>query len=412
MNRPGIVGSRLLAQLDAEIRKTFHPVDNACLRAERAGQLARYGRVDEARDEVAALQALHLRQPHAAVSAWLCLAEGCILHCASLSDGARDRMQRAQALSSATQLQRLQGLSAAWLAHLDGLRLDPESMACQLQRALALADPQRPGALARACLAAAVAWHFAERLDRARPWYARARECASLEGDEATLGAIVREMAWLRSRHAVQAALFGGPVDEHARCALAGADASENFGAWIGTTALSARVPLMRAAVRSVQGDAAGAIALYERHWPEARRSGLGGLAASVLADLATCRWALGQRDQALAEAGQAARAIDPSMQSDDQAVAHARLLRLYREAGHPELALPHEAGARECWARHRRLQQAFLAVLAPLPPAPAPRCSAVPAMQREGRLPERAFHPGLSADMGARAGRFRTAPC
>ena len=72
--------SRLLARLDGALARTRHPVEAACLRAERAGFLARLGHLDAAR---AAAQALHAQfdtQPHAAVSSWLCLVDGWVLH--------------------------------------------------------------------------------------------------------------------------------------------------------------------------------------------------------------------------------------------------------------------------------------------------------------------------------------------
>ena len=145
---------------------------SACLRAERAGQLARLGQFEQARQEVAALHAGFDRTRRPSVSAWLCLAEGCIAYFSSLSNTARDKMQRAHAISAAAHLPRIQALSAAWLAHMDFAQLDAE----------ATATPCAAGARTgrcratwprwrRACLVIGVAYHFAERLDLAQPWY-------------------------------------------------------------------------------------------------------------------------------------------------------------------------------------------------------------------------------------------------
>lgn len=370
MNRSGIVGSRLLARLDADIRKSYHPVDNACLRAERASQLARLGQEDAARAEVAALHAAFDRQPNAAVSAWLCVAEGCISYFSNLSSGARDKMQRAQALSAAAGLTRIQALSAAWLAHMDYAQLDAEAMSKHVRVALQLADASHLSALARVCLVVGVAYHFAERLDLAQPWYARARECASAEGDEATLSALIHNIAWHRGSHAVQASIFGGDAEAHARHALAGADSAVNIGGWIGITSLDALLPMLRAMALSVQGDHAQALGLYEVHLAAAKRQGLTRMAANFLADMAWCRWRCGDRSAALQEAVSAAASIDPSMHADDQAVAHGRLAQLYRMVGEVDQALHHEGKARDRWGEHQRLQARMIALLDDLPPA------------------------------------------
>ena len=68
--------SRLLTRLDADIAAASNPFRADCLRAERAGYLARQGHVDEAKTELAALHRRHDARPNAEMSAWLSLAEG------------------------------------------------------------------------------------------------------------------------------------------------------------------------------------------------------------------------------------------------------------------------------------------------------------------------------------------------
>ena len=368
MSRHAVAGSRLLARLEADIRKTHHPIDHACLRAERASQLARLGQYDAARDEIASLHAGFDRQPNAAISAWLCLAEGCLTYYTSLSSAARDRFQRAHALSAAAQLTRIQALSAAWLAHMDYAALDVEAMAQHVRQALLLAEPSQLSAVARVCLVVGVAYHFAERLDLAQAWYTRARACASIEGDEATLSALVCNIAWHHGNHAIQAAVFGGDATAHARHALIGADSTDNIGEWIGITSLNALVPMLRAIVLSVQGEHLRSLELYEVHWADAKRQGMGRMAANFLADMAWCRWATGDRARSLEDAGLAATTIDPSMHTDDQAVAHGRVAQVYRAAGDVASALQHEGQARDCWRRHQQLQARIVDLFTDLP--------------------------------------------
>ena len=116
------MASPLLASIDARMAATQDPLDAICLRVERAGLLARQGDLDEARAELALLQALHERRRHPLVSAWLHLADGLVLHFTNQSAAARDRMLRSLALSTAIQSRPVQALSAAWLAQI-GFRM-------------------------------------------------------------------------------------------------------------------------------------------------------------------------------------------------------------------------------------------------------------------------------------------------
>ncbi|MEO8278241.1 MAG: hypothetical protein ABI564_01045 [Ideonella sp.] len=373
MNQQNIGGSRLLTRLDSDIRKTYDPVDSACLRAERAMQLARLGQFDKAHQEMASLHAGFDRLPTASVSAWICLAEGCIAYFSSLSSAARDKMQRAHAISAAANLTRIRAISAAWLAHMDFAQFDLEATSRHAREALELADPSNLAAISRACLVVGVAYHFANRLDLAQPWFVRSRECASAEGDEATLSAVIYNIAAYRGNHALQNSLFGGDSSEHARQALAGADSTDNLGQWVGITSLDALVPMLRAVIHSVQGEHDKALALYQAHWLDAKRQGLGRLSANYLADMAWCRWNRGDVDGARRDAASAGGNIDPSMHADDRAVAHGRLAQVYRAIGEIDNALQHEGKARESWNVHKRLQARAIELLADLPAPGSP---------------------------------------
>ena len=356
--------SRLLARLDAAIAKTRNPIDAACLRAERAGFMARHGHFDVARAEIDAIHAQFDRQPHPAVSAWLCIAEGWQLHFGSLSGSARDKMKRAQALSAAAGLAQLQALSSAWLAHMDYSVNDIDSLVRNVSQALRLAAPDNHAARARACMVVALAYDFAERLDRAQPWYARSREHAVADGDETTLSALNHNISAHRVHHAMQAAVFGGDTTDQARHALAGADCTENFDEWVGTSSLDALMPMQRACIASVQERYADALALYERHLDDAQKQGLARLTGNYLADMAWCRWHLGDHAGARRDATLAAASIDASMHIDDQATAHARLGQLFERLGDADAAQAHLARGRDCWDGHRRYQAKVIEAL------------------------------------------------
>lgn len=356
--------SRLLARLDAALARSRHPIETACLRAERAGFLARLGHFDEARAVIGSLHAQFDPHPHAGVSAWLCMAEGWMLHFGSMGAGARDKMKRSQALSAAAGLVPLQALASAWLAHMDYLADDVEEMLKNVALALKLAAADHHSARARACMVVALSYDFGERADLAQPWYLRAREHANAEGDETTLSALNYNISGHRAHHAMQAALFGGDVHDRARSALAGFEATGNFDAWVGSLSLDTLMPMQRAGLASVQGRFGEALALYERHFDAASRQGQARLAAKHLADMAWCRWHLGDVAGARRDAQSAVDCIDTTTQMDDRAVAHARLAALFNLLDDPEAASLHAAQGRECWARHRRFQAAWVAAV------------------------------------------------
>jgi hypothetical protein len=356
--------SRLLARLDAALARTRQPVEAACLRAERAGFLARYGHFTEAQAELDSLHAQFDAQPNPAVSAWLCIAEGWLLHFSSLSSGARDKMKRAQALSAAAGLTPLHALSSAWLSHMDYTHNDADAFVRNVSLALKLAAPDHHSARARACMVVSLGYHFAERIDRAQPWYARAREHAVADGDETTQSALNYNISAHRVHHAMQAAVFGGDVEGQARYALAGAECAGNFDDWVGTVALDALLPMQRASIASVQGHYGDALALYEKHLADAQKQGLARLTSNYLADMAWCRWHLGDRAGARRDGEAAAESIDPAMHIDDRATAHGRLGMLFKLLDDEARCVHHSEQAKDCWSQHRAYQAKVLQLL------------------------------------------------
>lgn len=362
------MASRLLARLDAAIAKTRDPVHNACLRAERAGFLARQGRLDEAQRTIDDLHARFSLRPHAAVSAWLALAEGLRDHFGALAPSARDRLQRAHALSAAAHLAPLHALAAAWLGHMDFVRHEMTLMANHLAEALRLAAPDHHSARSRACLVAAFAYHFAGRLDRAKPWYDRARQHALADGDEAALGALIYNRATMQGNNARLAAAFGREdrMDhaDLAREALMGAESSAAFEAGTGMDALAYLVPTLQAQVLAGTGEAAKALALYERWFDAATADGLRRLRPCFLADMAWCKVQLGRADEARADVAAALEDLNGGRcEIDDRVVANARLAQTLDALGDAAQAATLRERAQRDLAMHRA-EQARLAAL------------------------------------------------
>jgi len=349
--------SRLLSTLDAAIAAAPQPVQADCLRAERAGLLARQGQMAEARAALSALQAQYAGQPNMSVSAWLSLAEGCVSYFSDLNRSARDKMSRAYALGTAARETRLRALSTAWLAHMDYVDHDLEAMARRIGECFELAEPEHHAAQARACLVVAMAYHFGGRFDAAQPWYAKTRQHANIEGDEAMLGAVMHNMGGLLADESRQTLLRGLKDEAVTRRAMLGLESIRNFNALVGTESLKALVPLLRAQVTSLQGRSADAVALYEAHFSDGLLQGLDRKRACLGADLAWCRLQLGQTEQALKDALAAEVAVSHDRDVDDRAAAHSRLAQVFAQLGQAEVAARHQAQATIDWNIHERDQ-------------------------------------------------------
>jgi hypothetical protein len=358
--------SRLLTRLDAEIAAARDPLQADLLRAERASHLARLGHGDEALADIAALHARYDAQPHAQMSCWLAVAEGLASHFRDMGAPAADKLRRAHALSAAAGLKPLQALSAAWLAHLHYLQLDVAATARCAHEALALAAPDHHAAQSRASLVMAQGLHFAGRIDLALPWYHRAREHANAEGDEATLSALMHNMAWLRAANIRKSALTGDGSHNEGEHALLAADSTWNFDLMLGATSLNSLVPLLRAQILVVEGDYATALGLFEGHIELAVKQGMARVRGSFLADLALCKVQVGQFDAARDDAVAAESGIDPNGKFDSRPFIRSTLARVFRALGDIESAERNEANSIREWADHAELQARFLETLLP----------------------------------------------
>jgi hypothetical protein len=363
----GAAPSRLIARLDAAIAAEPNPLQADLLRAERASHLARLGHGDEALADIAALHARHDTRPDARMSCWLAVAEGLASHFKDMGTQAADKLRRAQALSAAAGLKPLQALSAAWLAHLHYLQLDVPALARHVGEALALAAPDHHAARSRASLVVAQGLHFAGRIDLALPWYQRAREHANAEGDEATLSALMHNMAWLRAANIRKSSLTGASQHDEGEHALLAADSTWNFDLMVGATSLNSLVPLLRAQILTVDGGYQEAADLFAANIDLAVRQGMARVRGSFLADLSWCRANLGQLESSRSDAEAAEEGIDPNGKFDSRPFIRSRLVQVFRVLGDPESAARNEREAVREWEDYAVLQNQFLDALQPL---------------------------------------------
>jgi hypothetical protein len=355
---------RLVARLDEAIARERDPLHRACLQAERAGFLARQGQLAAARVVVSQLKQQFGSQPQAELSAWLALVEGLIDHYDHLAPSARDRMQRAHALSAAPTLTAVHTLAAAWLAHGEYIGDDMASMVRHVREALAGADAHHHSARSRATLVVAEAYHHAGRVETANRWYARSRQHAQADGDQAHLSALMHNRAWLSASALRMQALFGdtGAVAGLAP-ALLGAESVAHLDTVIGAASLGALLPMLRAQIFVLAGRCAEANDLFTVHFDAAMHQGLAGQRAPLLADWAWCACAGG--DVAAAERdADAAEAALGDCELDDRALTQARLAQVWAALGQADRAGTLREHAQRDLAAHRVAQARLSALL------------------------------------------------
>lgn len=356
--------ARLRHRLETAIPRAADRVSAGRLRGELACLLARHGELERARDDVARLRAEFRFEPDAGVTAWLSLADGLLDYYADLDTGCRDRLQRAYSLAAAAQLRPLQALSAAWLALLDYVQHDVDSMAQRLRHAFDLSTPDDHGVRARACLVAAQGYHWGGRMDRAQPWYERARQHALADGDEAMMSAVLYNryaitMNLQREAEAQQVVDVGTPLCpkvlvQRASDALRGAESTERFDQMVGATSLGVLHPLMRAQLLTIQGCFDEARALFAEHYEAGLKQGMQGKAALLLADMGWCEARRGDAARALGLAAEAEAGLGALGDADDDAATRCRLVQIYELCG-GAVARDRAIELREVAARHWR---------------------------------------------------------
>ncbi len=303
---------RRLEALDRALLLPASPREQQLLHAQRALLLARLGDSVASRRDIASLKADPRVVVDPELAAWAWLAEGVCDYYDNLSlRESLDRVQRACAMAAAAAAPLVQALAAAWRAHLE-LQLETRSAvgaAADLSpsgewrrwavEAFSLADERNHAARSRAALVMAWATHLAAGESRARPWYAVARRHAALEGDGATMSALMHNLAALQVLRLRLEAIQGLPDPGVARRALLATESSGALDESLRSRLMRAHLHLLRAQAFVMLGRYEEALALYDRHLDEGRREGLRGLEPLFQADRARCLQALGQTEAA-----------------------------------------------------------------------------------------------------------------
>jgi tetratricopeptide (TPR) repeat protein len=356
--------SRLIDRLDAAIARAEEPLERECLKAERAGALARHGLLADARFALAGVRTQSQRRRDPGLSAWVSLIEGQIDHFEAFAPRAAEKFLQAHTTASSAGHSAMRALAAAWLATTAFNTSDARALAHWAVDALEHAAPTQHNARARVGLVLADAFRYVGDDERSQAWYVKAREHASAEGDTSMISALLHNISAMRSARIGLDDAFGRPNRPAAQKALLEADSTANYDWGAGASALAAMVPVIRAQLLVVLERFEEAHALFEAYMTRARNEGMAHRESRFSADLAWCHLRAGRINQALRAARVAERGLAAQFDADDQAATHARLARVLEGLGHSDEAADHQARADDALALHRVHQREWQDIL------------------------------------------------
>lgn len=353
--------SRLLSTLNAQASGTTDPVVWARAVCRAASHFGRHGRSKDALISIGVVRAQFGNELHHEVASWLMLAEG-VLHFFQLQPReAYDRIRRAYGLAVALKTESALPSCAAWMAHIEFNDCMYEKMAVHLEEALTLATVDDHQALARASLVLADAYHLAGNFALARPWYEKTRLQAAAEGDEATVSAMLYNVAAFRASNVRLDDTFGVEMTKEAHRASMETSSSFNYDSAIGTSGLDFLTQMLRGLMFTIDRRFVDAFAIFEaiddRKVPER-------MLAPVFADRAWCAINLGRPDEAWALATIAAERLTSLVEADDIAYVASRVAQVADRCDQVEFACAHRAIAETSLAKHRGFQAELLSRL------------------------------------------------
>lgn len=353
--------SRLTRDLQSSIRTSSDRIEWARSLCRLASHEARQGLEGESAAAVEHVRKSFGNNLEPEVAAWLMLAEGIAAFARGDHDHARDRIRRSYGISVAMNARRAQPTCVAWLANLEFNLSNFKAMRPLLQEALTSADPNDHQALARASLVVADAMHFSGSFGEARPWYDAARTHALKEGDDATVSAVLHNVAAFRAANVRLAHALGSELHEEARRAHLEAMSALSYDAAIGTLPFKALSTLVRGQLLLVEEKhAEAAMALRNVDFETLPKR----LHCVLFTDMAWCAKRMGQQAVALTNATNAISAVSEDVDADDLAYVSARLSQLFRSFGDEARAGRLAEDAKMAIARHRLTQQMLLTEL------------------------------------------------
>lgn len=350
--------SRLLNTLNAQARNTKNPVVWARAVCRAASHFARHGKTDDAIVAIGLVRAQFKSELHREVASWLMLAEGVLHYFRAQTRESYDRIRRAYGLAVALKTDSALPSCAAWMAHIEFFDSKYETMAKHLEEALTLATPTDHQARARATLVLAMSYHLTDNYALARPWYEQARQHAAAEGDEATLSAMLHDVAAYRAANVRLIDAFGGSAEQEAHRARMEAASSLNYDLAIGHHGLDFLTQMLQGLILTLEKKYAEAIKAFESieelQVPKK-------MISTIHADKAWCWANIRESNQCHLSVTKALDCIDHVSEADEVSYVFARLSQVANLNSQPEISASYLEKAQLALREHRLFQGELL---------------------------------------------------
>lgn len=201
--------SPLFERLCGDLEQTRDPELRAVIGARIACLEARRGDFQEARSRIEAIRTTFGDGRSGRVTVWLMVAEGLAHHYEKFGSEARDRMTRAQILSTAMKYREVASLSSAWMAHFHFESGDYASMERAVASAFEYFEGDNHDANARLAAVLSNAFMIVGNLEESRRWFTYSKEQATRQGDRAMVEALLYNrsaflITWARAENCIE----------------------------------------------------------------------------------------------------------------------------------------------------------------------------------------------------------------
>jgi len=190
--------SRLLERLNRLIATEYSERKRALLKAERATYLSRIGKFSEAKSAIEELRKNYGDGHDGRVLVRIMLAEGVLQIYESLRPEAVDRFKRAEFIANLIGDEDAIAVALAWKAHVEFETSNFDSMFESIAAALEVAKPDNHQALTRTSMVLCDVFTFCGNSEQSQRWFLKSRDHALIDGDQASIDALLYNRAAFR----------------------------------------------------------------------------------------------------------------------------------------------------------------------------------------------------------------------
>lgn len=348
-----------LSRLAEAIRSADGAEEAAMLRADLAGALARFGELDRAKAEIAAIRRSNPRY-EPSLTACVLLAEGQVHHFHELATDAVRSFRAAEAVARSAGNAEIAAAALAWVAASEFLNGEIAIAAEHAAHSLRNANARAFGTIARAELVVADCLSAAGLSDLATKHYQSARNAAIQLGDISMQSAVLFNRAAFAVAQASISIIEGRSDTGQIREAELQVQSVESLDQVVGLDSLNVLVPLMRAELALARSNWTDALLLFGKNLDSAEAQGQSRWMSKFLSEYSVAYAMSGAIDLATTTAHAAIDRIKGCTDTDDLAIAHSRLAMTFDLAHDSTRALEHRRAGQQ-YLQSFRSQQAQL---------------------------------------------------